>query len=1001
MVDKRCPMCGKPNPPDAEVCRFCQARLTPVNSTSPGEGSDIYPGRAPDSKNDEDLGENQSDWLRSLRGDVESEPESNQEIPDDWLSGFRDQPEEMPEAEEYAQSSSSTPATPQVNPESAVEPEDWLRSMLPEEDLKEADESVEMPEDDSDWLSRIGTDADQLPSTEMDKEIPDWLSSMEETSPEIGPASIPDWFSMEAEEKTAPDEELPDWLSGEGAGVPEWMTKTQEEKPVDSSSVQSSEDSEAELPDWLSRTEVEPPTVPPTPKTTEESEPELPDWLSQAEGEEPGIPLAPQAPEESEPELPDWLGQTEVEEPAIFPAPQAPEESEPELPDWLTQTGELTSGRDSTESSGIAQPGEGLDEESIDELPDWLAGEGEELPDWLTEAAGGRSSVAPTPKTPEESKPESPDWLDSVEQTSSAMAPVEDVEATQEERMPSGESEAELPEWLSGESEDLPDWLASEEFSGWASEEERVSGGTDYQVAPSDQRMPAAEPESEFEFPDWLEADLAEEKSQEQFTGSAAEIQLRDTGVEELREPEEDLTWLEELETAFPEMPSAEDVSTDRSTAVDQEHQEEFEVGYDQTLPDWLTGVGEVSEEEGIVETPPLPEEVEELDITPAKLPSWLEAMRPVGMAGEEAELEPEISGRPVEGAGPLAGLRGVLPAEPDISQTVKPPVYTVKLQVTDLQKTQAELLSRLIEQEGTERPVPGRPIITTQHVLRLVIAALLILAILLPITTGLPQTASPAIVPEVSETSQLIGDLPAAAPVLLAVDYEPGLSGEMDAISSPVLDHLMIKGAFLTLVSTTPTGAMQAENLIAQVNRRGGHQYVDPNQYVNMGFIPGGTMGLLAFVEKPREILPVDLNGDAVWGNAQFPALQNINSLADFSMIIVATENPDTARAWIEQVQPRLVDKPMILLLSAQAEPMVRPYYAAAPRQVQGLVSGLAAGASYEALLGGRRGSASQYWPAFSLGMLVAALLIISGGLLNAVSTRLRKGREGQEGEK
>jgi len=124
------------------------------------------------------------------------------------------------------------------------------------------------------------------------------------------------------------------------------------------------------------------------------------------------------------------------------------------------------------------------------------------------------------------------------------------------------------------------------------------------------------------------------------------------------------------------------------------------------------------------------------------------------------------------------------------------------------------------------------------------------------------------------------------------------------------------------------------------------------------------------------------------------------VNSLADFSMIIVATENPDTARAWIEQVQPRLGGKPMILLLSAQAEPMVRPYYEAASGQVQGLVSSLAASASYEALLGGRKGSASQYWPAFSLGMLIAGLLIVSGGLFNVISSRLRNGKKSQEGE-
>jgi hypothetical protein len=1043
MLDKRCPMCGKLNLPNADVCQFCQARLTPVNLTPEREDTTRDSDQAPTSNNISGLESDQPDWLSSFRGIDEPEQESGQEEDGDWLSGFRSQPEGLSAAKEDKAPPSRVPA---VTPESGEEPEDWLRSILPQDELKK-DEGVEpddIPLDDSDWLSRIGAESDQ-PSSDTGESVPDWLSEMGKSSVDMEPPGGPDRLSQEAEESPdAQEKELPDWLAGEGSGVPDWLAESQEAKPETSSAPQPPKEDgsklpdwlagEGELPDWLSQPSDVSSAPASAPQALEEGEPELPDWLAQvgpagspespaegrgeartaqAPGEEGEVELPDWLAREDQ-ELPDWLASTTAETPASTSAAQPEQGIEPELPDWLTQASEEGPAAISAEDYGAIHATQAPGGEEEAELPDWLAqpvdemraapaepqgiGEGEpELPDWLTQAEAGIPGEGPfvsheAPAPGGAGEPELPDWL--------AQGAAE-MPGASSEIQPSEPGAAELPDWLAGEDKGLPDWLASEDLSEWTSEEKMAGAGMGLQAANGEQAMPAAEGEYEFEFPEWMETGPKEEPLQEQVADLAETSQFTDTGSDQDEmQLGEDLTWLEELEYAFPEMPTAAEVSTDRNKVIGKEDQGELESSYGEPLPDWLTEAGEVSEEEVLEATAPQAEG-EEPDITPAKLPSWLEAMRPVGIAGVEDELAKEIAEKPVEGAGPLAGLRGVLPAEPDVSQSIKPPVYTVKLQVTDLQKTQAELLSRLIQQEGEEAPIPGRPVITTQHVLRLVIAALLILSILLPITTGLPQMAAPEIVPEVNETSLLIGGLPAAAPVLLAIDYEPGLSGEMDAIASPILDHLMIKGAFLALVSTTPTGAMQAENLIAQVNRRGGHQYVDSSQYVNLGFIPGGTLGLLALAEAPRKVLPVDMNGNPTWNNPQLPALQNIGSLSDFAMLIVATENPDTARAWIEQVQPRLAGKPMILLLSAQAEPMVRPYYEAAPRQVQGLVSGLAASASYETLLGGRRGSASQYWSAFSIGMLVAGLLIVSGGLVNALSAHLRGGKESQEGER
>jgi hypothetical protein len=62
-------------------------------------------------------------------------------------------------------------------------------------------------------------------------------------------------------------------------------------------------------------------------------------------------------------------------------------------------------------------------------------------------------------------------------------------------------------------------------------------------------------------------------------------------------------------------------------------------------------------------------------------------------------------------------------------------------------------------------------------------------------------------------------------------------------------------------------------------------------------------------------------------------------------------------------------------------------------------MVTGLAGGASYENL-NGRDGPARSYWNAFSFSLLVTALLIFIGGIIQAVYSSLTGGKQGAEGE-
>jgi hypothetical protein len=162
----------------------------------------------------------------------------------------------------------------------------------------------------------------------------------------------------------------------------------------------------------------------------------------------------------------------------------------------------------------------------------------------------------------------------------------------------------------------------------------------------------------------------------------------------------------------------------------------------------------------------------------------------------------------------------------------------------------------------------------------------------------------------------------------------------------------------------------------------------------------------LLSLVEDLQRALPYTLEGELAWsgdgeppGRSEFPPLDGIEGLSDFNLVLVLVDDTFTARSWIEQVQPALMDgsfqKPMVMVISAQIEPLVRPYYDADPRQVQGFITGLRGGTSYEQMTG-RNLMTGYLWNAFIYGMSAAGLLLFAGWLYGvALNLFEQRGRE------
>ena len=892
------------------------------------------------------------------------------------------------------------------NPEE-VENCAYCQARLKPLDLGSASPSANIPEVPG-WLSSLrDSDPDQPQGGVESEPAPDWLTGMRsETSSEEGEEAEAEQLDYSGVAADA-DRQVPEWLRGilpesETVSAPV-VPSNVEVEPHEAAEAESVEMSEQ---DWFSRfnqTPSEPPPNEPVP---------LPDWLSGYDK-----PAVSQ-------EIP--AQESEVAQPLAEEAPsELPLDQAAALPDWLAGFDQPVSELES--QSVEQQEAQPYAEETTSEssLPDWMAEQALPLtPEWHTplEAPIVEAPLAESPlqdkdeifsseEIPEKPQPDFaaeeisfPDWLKGISQeTNSPLVQALEEQPPVVPQWPRASQEQApgtiQPEPDTGQPAALPDWLAAAEKS--LQTEGDQSGLPEWlgQASTTSQAAPSYMGTGD-ETPSWLPPSVESQNLQPETpaSGSVAPFEFSDMGSEtemvaatenaaESR-PDDitatDLSWLDEMEASLPGMT----FSSDRAASPDAlgttpgplpaAPSEAYPPA--SPLPAWLTQATVPDQPQVADET----QEPDESGLAPVEMPSWLKSMQPTATMDAQAKAQAERD--QIEGSGPLIGLKGILPAEPDIVQAAKPPVYSMKLRVTDLQQTHAAMLAELVQAEGDVKALPSAPLFTSQGLFRVSIALALIGVILFSMATGLDLLIQPKLTQEVITASQLIAALPSNVPALVVVDYAPGFSGDVGPLLASVVDHLATKNETMALVSTLPTGPFQAESLISQVKTRPGLETV-PVNYTNLGFLPGGSTGILAFIQDPAGTLP-----GSAWNTT--PALNNIHTLADFALLVVATENPETARMWIEQVRTVVPNIPIVMALSAQAEPLVRPYYDASPQQVQGLLGGYSAAVLYDTALGRTTGTAAM-WSPFAAGLTAAIFLMVIGLLVNLLLGYLARAKE------
>ena len=962
MENINCPVCGEENSVAFDNCQYCNQPLRQSTSELDGAGKLIDSGQNPTSKKTAELESTLPAWLKNARQSGKEEDEN---------------PESPP-----------APPSPEPEPEPAnpAAPLDWLAGLGDEDD--EDDESA-------DWLMNLQGDsapeekedeevipidipavdepitAGDLPlSATEESDLPDWTSTLQGDANQEDSVPLPDLFeeSPQKSDRADADEDggLPDWLSALSKASDSSSAPSIETSPVQPASTQRADaappsiEASEPLPDWMADLQASAGTPIEEENTAEESShlsqtADLPDWMGDSQSssvaETPSEEASPLA--TSDENLPNWLSSGD--------ATPAVEGTDADLPDWM---GDL-------ESSSVA-------ETSSEEATPLTAGS-EDLPDWL-------SSGDATPAV-EGTDADLPDWMGDLESSGVAERP-------SEEATPLVASGEDIPDWMANLEPDLvaenlaekatpsledgaPDWLSALPVDDILSESEKVEDApltedafeTEVSQHGFDAPVQLTENAEETDIQDLLA------RMGKPVTGPLVEPNASEE-LADLHHPESETPdWLDDL-------PTVDGGKTDEPVPSSEPA---FVGGADLDAdifgietPSWLSNLGPEDSDEQL-ESDSL-ETIADDSAGDAELPSWVQAMRPVADVLDDSSLSADE--HIIVETGPLAGLSDVLPASPGLGKRSKPRAHSIKIHVDESQQSSATMLEGLLASESAPSAYQKADKTSSMPVLRWVIAALLFLTVGASLLSKTRIAPSPnLVIPEVQDAIAVINELPANGSALVIFDYEAGYSGEMQAVAIPLVEHLMLRGQKLAFLSTSPMGPALAEDLLSKT--QSSEKYKANEAYINLGYLPGNGSGMLSFISNPHRAIVAKVDDVNIW---RLPPLENVMEFSDFSVIVILTDDVEKGRDWIEQSTTTLSDTetPFLMAISAQAEPIIYPYYASG--QVDGLVSGLSGGAIYERMQG-QDGLGRKYWDAYSLGLLTAEILIAVGAMVNLLA--------------
>ncbi len=857
-----------------------------------------------------------------------------------------------------------------------------------------------------DFLSEPRRNQAGQPSAATDADIPDFLRGMSD------PGSTSSGFAPTVQEPALPD----------------FLRDMQAEAPAEAAA------SEADMPDFLRDMQAQPFPAPFVSRPASD-EVDLPDFLRDMSGS-----AAPAAPTSQDADLPDFL--RESGGPAFAFQPESTESDLSFFENLGIKPPENSS--PATQATPIpASEGASLDflRSEAAAIPD-APEDDMPMPDWLQALSSGQAP-APTPPAPkkppsyspmsmgtsraEEQQAELPSWLqeDGAMETEPApsISPAGPDFAWEE----AGADQAEptLPDFLGGsgsigQDQDLPDFLREPGSPG----REEASDLPDFL------RGGATPTQAESSLPDDLFG-LPVEPGRSQPTADFSPPREADPTVRGLQFKTDDLAPSAQLPNWLSETPAA-------------PNEPDFAISG--KLPDWLDeseanplplALDDLTAEESVGNAtlpPPAFESAlgEAATNSPGRFastnflgdiegPAWLRTTnQPKPLKPDTGQLAAEpaqapsvpswlrtVATTPVEEVAPSSGPITFQSSDDEqLPQLNLPPQLASAAVLTTLLAPAALMPARTALPASPAAPAARRLALSPAQLVRygtfLLLLAVALFALLSPVAST-PLTVTPLV-------QTFYNQIDALAPnskVLITYDWEADRSGEMRPMAQAITQHVMSKRARLLTISLNPQGPALASQVTDELARNPNYGnsnfYVYEKNYLNLGWRTGNEAAVRGLFDQMGELREYKNGRQA----GETPAMQGINSLADFDLIIVLAGDEGGVRTWVEQfgIQP---GARMLFGVPAAVEPVAKPYalglttatqeIRSTEKQVRGrgLLAGLSGTVQYGQLLRDKLNlrtepklSLEERWSAQGLAALLLVLIVVVANVVYLVRRR------------
>ena len=285
---------------------------------------------------------------------------------------------------------------------------------------------------------------------------------------------------------------------------------------------------------------------------------------------------------------------------------------------------------------------------------------------------------------------------------------------------------------------------------------------------------------------------------------------------------------------------------------------------------------------------------------------------------GEKAE--PELTEiEPVEGSAEVSDAEsGNLPKPTD--QPGEASEVAVKEKAPSTHAAQAEILKEILVAEALPRYKKAADKPRNTDIWRW-IGMIFLLAMLLAFYLLFLKRPAPAPLGSAAGTAfwNRLDSLQTSTKVLMVLDYQAATADEVHANLQPVIDTLKSQNAQLRLVALWPDGLWLGMELLEETGL--------PHT-TDLNFLPGGSLAMLASAAGLQTAGSTPEN--QTW------LISNSLAMNENELILYATDNPESAKTWIEQVGS-FIRPEQILLVSTQAsQVMLQPYYDSS--QISGL---------------------------------------------------------------